>query len=81
MDCKPDGFPIPNSHGLVGNVDWGESLAVVAYEFPGLNRFLGLAIIGLPYFEIPMLLLEIVRNVNLLQEGSKNLLSLYNLFQ
>ena len=24
-------------NGLVGNVDWGESLAVVAYEFPGLN--------------------------------------------
>ena len=34
-----DGFPIPNSHGLVGKVDWGESLAVVAYEFPGLNSF------------------------------------------
>ena len=28
---------MPNSHGLVGNVDWGESLAVVACEFPGLN--------------------------------------------
>ena len=38
-DRKPDGFPIPNSHGLVGNVDWGESLTVVAYEFSGLNRF------------------------------------------
>ena len=24
---------------LVGNVDWGESLTVVAYEFPGLNSF------------------------------------------
>ena len=24
-------------NGLVGNVDWGESLAVVACEFPGLN--------------------------------------------
>ena len=23
--------------GLVGNVDWGESLAVVSYEFLGLN--------------------------------------------
>ena len=36
-DHKPDRFPIPNSHGLVGNVDWGESLAVVSCEFPGLN--------------------------------------------
>ena len=35
--AKPDGFPIPNSHGLVGNVGWGESLAVVACDFPGLN--------------------------------------------
>ena len=35
--AKPDGFPIPNSHGLVGNVDWGESLAVVACDFLGLN--------------------------------------------
>ena len=25
-------------NGLVGNVDWGESLTVVACEFPGLNR-------------------------------------------
>ena len=25
-------------NGLVGNIDWGESLSVVAYEFPGLNR-------------------------------------------
>ena len=24
-------------NGLVGNVDWGESLPVVAYEFPGPN--------------------------------------------
>ena len=40
--AKPDGFPIPNSHELVGNVDWGESLAVVACEFPGLNNFLAL---------------------------------------
>ena len=24
-------------NGLVGNVDWGESLAFVACEFPGLN--------------------------------------------
>ena len=32
-----DGFPTPNSHGIVGNIDWGESLAVVAYKFPGLN--------------------------------------------
>ena len=24
-------------NGLVGNVDWGESLAVAACEFPGLN--------------------------------------------
>ena len=24
-------------NGLVGNVDWGESLSVVAYEFLGLN--------------------------------------------
>ena len=23
---------------IVGNVDWGESLTVVAYEFPGTNR-------------------------------------------
>ena len=34
-----DGFPIPNNHGLVGNVDWGGSLTVVACEFPGLNSF------------------------------------------
>ena len=26
-------------NGLVGNVDWGESLTVVACEFPGLNTF------------------------------------------
>ena len=26
-------------NGLVGNVDWGESLTVVTCEFPGLNRF------------------------------------------
>ena len=39
-DCKPDEFPIPNSHGLVGNVDWGGSLAVAAYKFPSLNRFI-----------------------------------------
>ena len=26
-------------NGLVGNVDWGESLTVVAYEFPGPNSF------------------------------------------
>ena len=39
MDRRPDGFPIPNSHGLVGNVDWGESLTVVTCEFPGLNNF------------------------------------------
>ena len=32
--------PIPNSRGLVGNVDWGGSLAVVAYKFPGLNRLI-----------------------------------------
>ena len=44
-------------------------------------KFLGLAIIGLPYFEIPMLLLENARSVNLLQEGLRNLLFLYNLFQ
>ena len=25
-------------NGLVGNVDWGESLTVAAYEFRGLNR-------------------------------------------
>ena len=24
-------------NGLVGNVDWGESLSVAANEFPGLN--------------------------------------------
>ena len=24
-------------NGLVGNVDWGESLSVVSCEFPGLN--------------------------------------------
>ena len=24
-------------NGLVGNVDWGESLTVIACEFPGLN--------------------------------------------
>ena len=27
-------------NGLVGNVDWGQSLSVVACEFPGLNKFL-----------------------------------------
>ena len=32
-----DGFPTPNNHGLVGNVDWGESLAIVSYEFLDLN--------------------------------------------
>ena len=26
-------------NGLVGNVDWGESLTVAACEFPGLNSF------------------------------------------
>ena len=26
-------------NGLVGNVDWGESLTVVSCEFPGLNSF------------------------------------------
>ena len=26
-------------NGLVGNIDWGESLTVVACEFPGLNSF------------------------------------------
>ena len=26
-------------NGIVGNVDWGESLTVVACEFPGLNSF------------------------------------------
>ena len=41
-DRKPDGFPTPNSHGLVGNVDWGESLVVVAYKFLGFNIFLAL---------------------------------------
>ena len=25
-------------NGLVGNVDWGESLTVVSCEFPGLNK-------------------------------------------
>ena len=30
---KLDGFPTPNSHVLVGNVDWGESLAIVSCEF------------------------------------------------
>ena len=29
-------------NGIVGNVDWGESLTVVACKFPGLNRALGL---------------------------------------
>ena len=24
-------------NGLVGNIDWGESLTVAAYEFSGLN--------------------------------------------
>ena len=45
-DRKLDGFPIPNSHGLVGNVDWGESLAVVACNFPGLNKALGRELIN-----------------------------------
>ena len=26
-------------NGLVGNIDWGESLTVVACEFPGPNTF------------------------------------------
>ena len=26
-------------NGIVGNVDWGESLTVVACEFPGPNSF------------------------------------------
>ena len=26
-------------NGLVGNVDWGESLTVAACDFPGLNSF------------------------------------------
>ena len=26
-------------NGLVGNVDWGESLTVATCEFPGLNSF------------------------------------------
>ena len=26
-------------NGLVGNVDWGESLTIVACEFPGPNSF------------------------------------------
>ena len=30
---------IPNSNGIVGNVYWGESLAVVACDFPGLNTY------------------------------------------
>ena len=34
---KPDGFPTTNSHGLVGSIDWGESLTIDACEFPGLN--------------------------------------------
>ena len=34
---KLDGFPIPNSHGLIGNIDWGESLAIVACDFSGRN--------------------------------------------
>ena len=37
-NCKPDGFPTPNSHGLVGNVVWGESLAVVACDFPSHDK-------------------------------------------
>ena len=40
LEHKPDGFPTPNSHGLVRNVDWGESLTVVSCEFPGLKTFL-----------------------------------------
>ena len=28
--------------GIIGNVDWGESLAVVACDFLGLNNFLAL---------------------------------------
>ena len=27
-------------NGLVGNVDWGESLTIFACEFPGLNSFI-----------------------------------------
>ena len=27
-------------NGLVGNVDWGESLTIVTYEFRGLNRMM-----------------------------------------
>ena len=38
LDRKPDGFPIPNNNEIVGNIYWGESLAVVTYDFEGLNR-------------------------------------------
>ena len=39
-DRKPDGFPIPNSSGLFGNIYWGESLIVVTCDFLGLNNFI-----------------------------------------
>ena len=38
MDRKLDGFSIPNSNGLVGNVYWGESITIVTCDFPGLNN-------------------------------------------
>ena len=40
MDLKMDGFPIPNSNRLVGNVYWGEFLTVVTCDFLGLNKAL-----------------------------------------
>ena len=39
MVARPQTGRIPhtNRHGLVGNIDWGESLVVVSYEFLGPN--------------------------------------------
>ena len=37
---QTDRFPIPNSNGLVRNIYWGESLTVVACDFPGLNTLM-----------------------------------------
>ena len=31
--------PYQKVNGLVGNVDWGESLTVISCDFPSLNSF------------------------------------------
>ena len=34
-------------NGLVGNVDWGESLTVVSCDFPGLNMTIAIKLFPL----------------------------------